>query len=50
MKAGIAFKSLADFERGVRSPYGRTLKDLVDALEAASVVFAEQVEGFEVQA
>jgi transcriptional regulator with XRE-family HTH domain len=45
IKAGIAHKTLADFERGVRSPYGRTIKDLVDALEAAGIVFSEHVEG-----
>ncbi len=35
----VAVKTLADFERGTRSPYERTLEDIRRALEAAGVEF-----------
>jgi hypothetical protein len=35
----VAKATLADFERGARSPYSRTLGDIQRALEAAGVVF-----------
>ncbi len=37
--SGVAKATLADFERGARSPYSRTLGDIQRALEAAGVVF-----------
>jgi transcriptional regulator with XRE-family HTH domain len=38
----VAKKTIADFERGARTPYGRTLSDLRRALEASGIVFIEQ--------
>lgn len=38
----VATKTLADFERGKRAPYDRTLDDIVAALEAAGVEFIPQ--------
>jgi transcriptional regulator with XRE-family HTH domain len=35
----VATKTLADFERGKRVPYDRTLEDVRSALEAAGVEF-----------
>ena len=35
--AAVAKQTLADFERGARQPYDRTLRDIVQALEAAGV-------------
>lgn len=35
----VATKTLADFERGKRTPYDRTLADIRVALEAAGVEF-----------
>jgi hypothetical protein len=35
----VAKQTLADFERGARSPYPRTLADIRAALEAAGVEF-----------
>jgi transcriptional regulator with XRE-family HTH domain len=35
----VAKKTIADFERGARSPYTRTLADLRRALEAAGIEF-----------
>lgn len=37
--AGVAERTLVDFERGARSPYPRTLADIQRALEAAGVEF-----------
>jgi transcriptional regulator with XRE-family HTH domain len=37
----VAKKTIADFERGARVPYDRTLKDLRRALEAAGVEFID---------
>ncbi len=39
--AGVAKQTLADFERGARQPYERTLTDIVKALEAAGVEFID---------
>ena len=39
--AGVASATLADFERGKRSPYERTLRDVQAALEVAGVEFIE---------
>ena len=38
-RARVAKQTLADFERGARSPYPRTLADIREALEAAGVEF-----------
>jgi transcriptional regulator with XRE-family HTH domain len=38
-KANISRATLADFERGGRKPYGRTLEDVQGALESAGVEF-----------
>lgn len=38
----VAKKTIADFERGARAPYGRTLADLRRALESAGITFIEQ--------
>ena len=32
-------KTIADFERGARQPYERTLRDLREAMEKAGVIF-----------
>lgn len=37
--AKVAKATIANFESGKRSPYGRTLDDIREALEAAGVVF-----------
>ena len=37
--AKVAEKTLADFERGARQPYPRTLADVRAALEAAGIEF-----------
>ncbi len=37
--AGVAKQTLADFERGARSPYERTLRDIQRALESAGIEF-----------
>jgi ribosome-binding protein aMBF1 (putative translation factor) len=42
----VAAKTIADFERGNRTPYDRTLSDIKRALESAGVIFvAENGEG-----
>ena len=38
-KAEVAKQTLADFERGARQPYPRTLADIRATLEAAGVEF-----------
>jgi transcriptional regulator with XRE-family HTH domain len=38
-RARVAKQTLADFERGARSPYPRTLADIRTALEAEGVEF-----------
>lgn len=44
--SSVAKKTIADFERGARSPYPRTLADIRSALESAGVIFiAENGEG-----
>ncbi|MER8838472.1 helix-turn-helix domain-containing protein [Mesorhizobium sp. M0913] len=40
--AKVATKTLADFERGKRTPYDRTLEDVRAALEAAGVIFVNE--------
>ena len=39
----VAKKTIADFERGARNPFPRTLDDLIEALEKAGVEFTNQV-------
>ncbi len=39
--AKVAKKTVADFERGARTPYGRTLVGFRTALEKAGVVFID---------
>ena len=34
-------KTVADFERGVRQPYERTLRDLRETMESAGVLFID---------
>ena len=38
-RAGVAKQTLADFERGARTPYPRTLADIKKALEAEGIEF-----------
>lgn len=38
----IATKTLADFERGARVPYSRTLQDVQGALEKAGIEFISE--------
>jgi transcriptional regulator with XRE-family HTH domain len=40
-QANVSPATIAAFELGERRPYGRTLKDLIAAFEAAGVVFIE---------
>jgi transcriptional regulator with XRE-family HTH domain len=40
-KANVAKQTLADFERGARNPYDRTLMDIRSALEAAGIIFID---------
>jgi hypothetical protein len=35
----VAQRTIADFERDARTPFGRTLSDISGALEAGGVVF-----------
>ncbi len=35
----VSRKTIADFERGIRKPYGRTMDAIKDALEQAGVEF-----------
>jgi transcriptional regulator with XRE-family HTH domain len=37
--SGVATKTIADYERGARDPYDRTLRDLREAFEAAGIEF-----------
>jgi transcriptional regulator with XRE-family HTH domain len=37
--AKVSRKTLTDFEKGVRQPYERTIRDIREALEHAGVVF-----------
>lgn len=38
-------KTIADFERGQRTPFPRTLRDLIEAFEVAGICFLEAEEG-----
>jgi transcriptional regulator with XRE-family HTH domain len=44
-RAGVARKTIADFEQGLISPHARTLRDIVAALEAGGIELIEPVEG-----
>jgi transcriptional regulator with XRE-family HTH domain len=44
-KSKVSKKTIADFERGLRSPYVRTLEDLRRTFEAEGVVFVPPEEG-----
>jgi hypothetical protein len=44
-RAAISHKTIADFELGLRRPYGRTLRDVVIAFEEGGVVFLPEQEG-----
>jgi transcriptional regulator with XRE-family HTH domain len=37
--SGVAERTIVDFERGARTPFPRTLADLVRTLEAAGILF-----------
>lgn len=37
--SGVATKTIADYERGARTPYDRTIRDLREAFEAAGIEF-----------
>jgi transcriptional regulator with XRE-family HTH domain len=37
--SAVATKTIADYERGARTPYDRTLRDLRQAFEAAGIEF-----------
>lgn len=41
-KSSVAQKTIADFERGARMPYERTLRDLQKALENAGIEFISE--------
>jgi transcriptional regulator with XRE-family HTH domain len=38
-RASVAKQTLADFERGARTPYPRTLDDIREALEVGGILF-----------
>jgi transcriptional regulator with XRE-family HTH domain len=38
-RSKVSMATLADFEAGKRTPYARTLDDIIGAFEAAGVVF-----------
>jgi transcriptional regulator with XRE-family HTH domain len=40
--SNVAKKTIADFERGARVPYARTVADLERALESAGIEFIEE--------
>ena len=40
-RAGVAKQTLADFERGSRKPYERTLRDIQHALETVGIEFID---------
>ena len=41
MQANVSRKTLTDFEKGIRHPYDRTLRDIREALENAGIVFID---------
>jgi len=44
--AEVSVSTIADFERGQRKPYTRTLRDIQAALEQAGVVFLASEENY----
>lgn len=40
--AQVAERTIVDFERGARTPYDRTLRDIREALEAAGIQFIDE--------
>jgi len=38
----VAKKTIADFERGARTPYPRTIADLEAAFQAAGIIFIDE--------
>jgi transcriptional regulator with XRE-family HTH domain len=45
VKAKVSRKAIADFEREVSAPYARTIRDIVETLEAAGIEFQMPEEG-----
>jgi transcriptional regulator with XRE-family HTH domain len=45
VRAKVSRKAIADFEREASSPYPRTIRDIIETLEASGIVFQEQQEG-----
>ncbi len=45
MRAKVSRKAIADFEREVSTPYARTIRDIVETLEAAGIEFQAPQEG-----
>jgi hypothetical protein len=43
VRSKVAMATLADFEAGKRTPYGRTLRDVRAALESAGIEFVDAV-------
>ena len=41
----VNLKTIADFERGARTPFPRTLRDIIAAFEAEGIRFIEAQEG-----
>lgn len=44
-KSGVNLKTIADFERAARTPFARTIRDIVEALEAAGIKLLAPEEG-----
>lgn len=44
-RSGVTQKTIADFERGARTPLPRTLRDIVEAIEGAGVHIVQPQEG-----
>ena len=45
VRARVSRKAIADFEREASAPYQRTIRDIVETLEAAGVMFQAPQEG-----
>jgi transcriptional regulator with XRE-family HTH domain len=41
-RSGVSKKTIADFERGTTTPYGRTIQAMVSAFEAAGLEFIDR--------
>lgn len=44
-RAKVSRKAIADFEREASAPYQRTLRDIIETLEAAGIVFQSPQDG-----